>query len=630
MYKIFLVFFCLGGSISLHSQTLSTQNKKAIDFYIEADNYRVRGQYDQAIRLLKQAIERDKKFEEAYYRLGITYRSAGDLTLSSENLEQAFSLTPYPLKQKGYLFLLADNYLRRGQYEKSTISLDKFLEIEKTDKAKIDLATIWKMQAAYGLAHQGENLGYNVKALSDTVNKYPMQYFPAITAEGNELIFTVRYGRAHNDNEDIFISYRKDGKWQEPVSISENINSAYREGACSISADGRHLIFTICGPRGCDLFESKKEGDVWRKPVSLGPAVNSYGWEAQPSLSADGNELYFVSDRKGGVGGYDIWYSKKDSTGAWTKAINLGKSVNTKFDETAPFIHVNNQNLFYASNGLPGFGGTDIYMSEKIEGQWQTPKNMGALLNDFEDQYSLVVTSDGANAFYSREEGRTKSKIYQTNIPKELQVRSRGNVVKGIVTDSKTKLVLQAQVELFDLKTNQKISVINSDSVNGQYLIVVPGKSEYALHVAEPGYLFYSLHFNYEDKDQDQPLTIDIALQPIVKNAMTVLNNIFFDFDQFEIKPRSFSELDEVVKFLKENPKIKVEISGHTDNVGDENYNQQLSLKRAQSVVNYFTSKGITVARLSQIGYGSKKPIKPNDSEENRQINRRIEFRIIE
>jgi len=630
MYKIIFGVLFLGVSIPVTAQTLSTLNKKAIELYIEADNYRVRGQYEQAIRLLKQAVEKDKKFEEAHARLGTTYRSAGDLKLSSESFEQALALTSYPLKQKAYFYSLGDNYLRSGQYEKASFNLEKFLSIEKTDKTKIDLALIWKTQAAYGLAHQGENFGYHVKALSDTVNKYPMQYFPAITADGEELVFTVRYGRAHNDNEDIFVSTKKDGKWTEPVSISENINSQYREGACSISADGRHLIFTICGPRGCDLYESKKEGDVWRKPVSLGSTVNSSGWEAQPSLSADGNELYFVSDRKGGIGGYDIWYSKKDSTGAWTRAINLGKSVNTKFDEIAPFIHVNNRNLFFASNGLPGFGGFDIYVSEKSDGQWETPKNMGAPLNDFEDQYSFVVTSNGLDAYYSREEGRMRSKIYKTNIPKEFQIRSRGNVVKGIVTDSRTKLALQAQVELFDLNSNQRISVFNSDSVNGQYLIVVPGQSDYALHVSEPGYLFYSLHFNYQERDQDQPLTIDIALQPIIKNAMTVLNNIFFDFNQSEIKPRSLSELDEVVKFLKENPAIKVEISGHTDNIGNESYNQQLSQKRAQSVVNYFSSKGIPTTRLTQIGFGSKRPIRLNDSEENRQINRRIEFKILE
>src|SRR5260221_4970339 len=246
--------------VSSFSQSLSTKNQKAIDIYIEADNYRVRGQYDQAIRLLKQAIEKDKKFEEAYYRLALTYRSAGDLNLSNENLEQALLLTPFPQKQKTYHFLLGDNYLRSGLYEKSKDNLEKFLAIEKTDKLKLDQATLWKEQAEYGLVHRNENLGYQIKPLSDSVNIYPMQYFPAITADGEELIFTVRYGRAHDDNEDIFIS-RKDNseKWQRPVSISENINTEYREGACSISADGRHLIFTICGPRGCDLYGSKKE-----------------------------------------------------------------------------------------------------------------------------------------------------------------------------------------------------------------------------------------------------------------------------------------------------------------------------------------------------------------------------------
>src|SRR5258706_7661143 len=174
-----------------------------------------------------------------------------------------------------------------------------------------------------------------------------------------------------------------------------------------------------------------------------------------------------------------------------------------------------------------------------------------------------------------------------------MQIRSRGNVVKGTVIDSQTKKPIPSDVELFDLKTNQRISTFTSDSINGRYLTIVPGKSEYALHVSEPGYLFYSLHFNYEEKDQDQPLVIDIALQQINKNAMTVLNNIFFEFNKFEINPKSFTELDEVVKFLNLNPNVKVEISGHTDNVGNENYNQELSLKRAHSVVDYLSSKGI-------------------------------------
>jgi outer membrane protein OmpA-like peptidoglycan-associated protein len=310
------------------------------------------------------------------------------------------------------------------------------------------------------------------------------------------------------------------------------------------------------------------------------------------------------------------------------KATNAGKPINTKFDEIAPYLHVNSRNLYFASNGIPnGFGGFDIYVSEK-DIHWQEPKNLGSPLNDFEDQYSFVVTSDGANAFYSREEGRMKSKIYQTDIPKELQIKSRGNVVTGTVRDEQTKNPIGSDVELFDLKTNQRISVFASDSVNGHYLIVIPGKSEYALHVSEPGYLFYSLHFNYEEKDQDQPLVIDIALQPIKKNAVAVLNNIFFESNKFEINSKSFTELNEVVKFLQINSSIKIEISGHTDNVGDENYNQQLSQKRAQSVAEYLLSKGIESSRLTQVGYGSRQPIQPNDSEEHRQANRRIEFKV--
>lgn len=628
MRALLLISFLISFQ-GLLAQALSTKNKKAIDLYVEADNNRVRGQYEEAIKLLQQAIEKDKKFEEAYYQLGSVYRSAGDLEQSCVSMEKGLALvSAFPFKQKTYFFVLGDNYLRRGKYTEAQSYLDKFLAIEKTDKVKIEKALLWKTQIEYSLSHLQDKADYQIKVLSDTVNAFPMQYFPAITADGSELIFTVRYGRAHDFNEDIFVSKKINQKWQAPVSLSNQLNSNFREGACSISADGRHLILTICGPRGCDLYESKKEGDLWGKPVSLGGAVNSTGWEAQPSLSADGNELYFVSDRKGSLGGYDIWYSRKDENGQWMKAVNLGKPVNTKYDEIAPYIHVNNQNLYYSSNGMPGFGGFDIYVSEKNGQEWSAPENMGTPLNDYEDQYSFVVSSDGKVGYYSREESRAKSKLYTTTVPEKMQVRRRGNVVRGKVIDSKTKLPIRAQVELFDLKSNSKISIFESDSVNGTYLIVVPGLSQYALHVTEPGYLFHSLHFNYEEKNQEQPLIINLELQPISKDATAVLNNIFFDFNKSELTERSFSELNEVAKFLKDNPSVKVEISGHTDNIGNEAYNKQLSLQRAKAVVDYLISHQVEATRLTQKGYGSQKPIKPNDSEENRQANRRIEFRI--
>jgi outer membrane protein OmpA-like peptidoglycan-associated protein len=625
--SLFLLFSLAGQA----QPPLSTKSKKAIEYYLQSDNFRVRGQLAQAIALLNQAIAKDNKFEEAYYRLGLTYRSSGELALSVKSFEKGASLTRDLLKEKSYSFILGETYLKQGQYSSAIPHLDRFLALEKFDKAKLEQIKVWRSQCDFALLHQNEQWRYYTRPLSDTVNIYPMQYFPTLTADEGQLIFTVRFGKEHDDNEDIVVSLKTpNGRWGKPVSISTNVNSGFREGASTISADGRKLIFTICGPRGCDLYESNRIGDVWSRPVSLGAGVNSAGWEAQPALSADGNELYFVSDRKGGIGGYDLWYSRKGEDGTWGRATNVGKPVNTPFDEIAPFIHVSNQNLYYASNGLPGFGSYDIYVAEKSEGGWGIPLNMGAPLNDFQDQYSLAVTSDGQWAYYSKEEGRNKSKIYTTPVPKEFQVTRRGNVTAGRITDAITQKPVKASIELKDLSKNQVVTTVTSDSTTGRYLVVVPGKSEYALFVNAPNYLFSSRHFDLRKIDQPQkPLELDFKLQPIVKNAAIVLNNIFFEVDKYELEEKSKTELIEVVQLLRNNPSLRVEIGGHTDDTGNEAYNQQLSLNRAGSVLNFLQSQGISSERVTKKGYGSQKPLKPNSSEENRQFNRRIEFKVL-
>jgi len=627
----FVLLLAVGTCLEMSAQEpLSSKSKKAIEYYLSSDNYRVRGQLDQAVNLLNQAIAKDAKFEEAYFRLGLTHRSLGKLDLATVNFEKGLALTKDARKQKSYAQTLGETYLRQGNYKQAASNLDRFLVAEKLDKSKIEQAKVWKLQCEFGIAHKNDQLAYQIKALSDTVNAYPMQYFPAITADEKELIFTIRFGSDHDDNEDIVVSKKGEtGRWSKPVSISNQINSRYREGASTISADGRKLIFTICGPSGCDLFESNKTGGVWGKPSNLGAGVNTGGWEAQPSLSADGNELYFVSDRKGGNGGYDIWYSKKTDAGSWGKATNVGKPVNTLFDEIAPFIHVNNQNLYYASNGLPGFGSYDIYMAERKNGEWKSPVNMGAPLNDFEDQYSFSVTSDGQTAYYSKEESRNKSKIYFTPIPKEFQVTRKGNVVSGLVTDALTKKPLKTTIELKELSSDKTISQVFSDSITGQYLVVVPGKSEYALFAAKKGYLFSSQYFNYEEKDLDRPLELNIALKSIAQDASIVLSNVFFEFDSFQLQEKSQVELGEVVVFLKINPTVKIEIGGHTDDTGIETYNQQLSLNRANAVGDFLITQGISKGRVSARGHGSQNPVKPNNSEENRRFNRRIEFKVL-
>ena len=626
----------VGTPCALSAQTqLSTKSKKAIELYAEADNFRVRGQYDKAIELLNQAISKDKSFEEAYFRLGLTLKSQQDILKSSESFEKGLTLLRDIRKQNVYRYELADNYLKVGNYTRALEIINLFLNSEKANGIKIGQAKIWKGHAEFGLAHQHDNLAYQPQALPDTVNCFPMQYFPALTADNEQLIFTKRNGRGHDDDEDLFISTKDaSGRWTTPVSISNKINSNLREGASAISADGRHLIFTLCGSKTygrCDLFESKKTGDTWSTPVNLGPSVNSSAWDVQPSLSADGQELYFVSDRKGGIGGSDIWYAHKDSAGRWMKAQNLGNTINTKYDEISPFIHVNNRNLYFASNAHPGFGGLDIFVSEKVDKKWATPKNMGSPLNNYEDQYSFFVTADGRRAYYSKDEAGKKNdtKLYTTPLPEQVQVQYYSNLVKGKVKARVSGKPLQALVELYDIQKNERLSMVQSDSVTGEYAIVLTQGAEYALYSTSPGYLFKSLSFNYSETGRKDPIVVDIDLDEMKINAKAVLNNVFFETDKYDLKEKSVTELQEVVRFLNLNPKIRVEIGGHTDNVGSASYNLQLSEKRAQSVANYLVQQGIDVTRIIQKGYGAQQPVRPNDTEDNRQANRRIEFKIL-
>lgn len=309
----FFLFLLLTGS-AVGQSALSTTNKKAIELYTEADNYRVRGQYREALDLLNQAIAKDRNFVEAYFRQGIILKAVRDYPQSNKVFLLGLSLTQDPKKQKGFFYELGENYLLEGDYAKAQDLLDRYLEAEILNKPRMEQAMLWKRNAQFALRNMKSNTAFQPRRLPDTVNMYAMQYFPVMTADEQELIFTRRVGGGQNDDEDLVVC-RKDslGRWLPPVSISPNINSPMNEGTCTISADGRHLIFTSCiGRRGygsCDLFESRKVGEAWSRPVNLGPDVNSAAWESQPSLSSDGRTLYFVSDRRGGIGNKDIYVS---------------------------------------------------------------------------------------------------------------------------------------------------------------------------------------------------------------------------------------------------------------------------------------------------------------------------------
>lgn len=618
---------------------LATKSRKAIELYTEADNYRVRGQFSQAIGLLNEAIQKDKNFVEAWYRLGIVYMTVKDFPQAIKNLEKAVSLTDDIRKQKIIWYDLGESYFTVGDYDKAGNILSRFLEAETYNKPRIERARLLMNNIEFARENQKNNSAYRQKPLSDTVNAFVMQYFPVLTADQEQLIFTRRMGGGPGDDEDLVISRKNTrGRWTEPESLSKNINSDLNEGTCTISADGRKLIFTSCTGRqgygSCDLYQSMRIGEEWTKPENLGPNVNSAEWESQPSLSADGRTLYFVSDRRGGLGRRDIWVSSLNDKGEWTRAKNVGRPVNTVYDEISPFIHVNNRILYFASNGLVGFGGYDIYFSERdTSSAWTKPENIGSPVNNHEDQFSLFITADGKKGYYSHEEvkeaGYTSSRIFEMVIPEANQIRYKSNYVKGIVHDAKTHQPLAATIELINLETNETESLVSSDSVSGSYLIVLTQGAEYALYVNKKDYLFRSLNFNYSERRDYEPIVLDIDLEKAEEGTTAVLQNIFFDVDKYDLKEKSVTELQKIRRFLKENPLMRVEISGHTDNTGSDAYNVQLSQKRAQAVYDYLVANGIDPRRLTPRGYGSRQPLAENTTEEGRQKNRRIEFKVI-
>ncbi|MEQ9168643.1 MAG: tetratricopeptide repeat protein, partial [Fulvivirga sp.] len=341
---------------------LSTKSKKAAELYTEADNFRVRGQYTQAIDLLEQAIAKDKNFHEAYFRLGVIYKAKGEIDIAEKLLLKVIELNPG--NNGPSFFELGELYIKKNNYQESIDYINKYLAYDPRNRQRVAEAEKILANAQFAIDNAEEMAEFDPHPLSDTVNAFPMQYFPILSVDQNSLIFTRRLGTSMQHDEDLVVSTKDDeGVWQLPVSISENINSEFNEGTCTLSADGRTLIFTSCygrqGYGSCDLYISEKTGDEWSVPKNLGPAINSSAWDSQPSLSADGRRLFFISNRSGGVGSRDIWLAYKNENNEWEKPVNLGRGINTVNDEVSPFIHPNNKTLYYATNGLPGFGGFD-------------------------------------------------------------------------------------------------------------------------------------------------------------------------------------------------------------------------------------------------------------------------------
>jgi len=644
---LFLVLFCFNAT----GQKYSVKSKKAIAAFESAQANYSNNQFDEAIRFLNAAIKKEEQFIEAYLLKADIYFTIKEHRNEIEALQKAIAIdTSFFVPA---IFSMGVAKYNAGEYDQVEFWMQTFKKYNTNKRSKLE-PNFWIQKAKFAkeavvnpIYIEPVNLGRNVNSELD-------EYWPSISADGETMIFTVLVPKdplvsnpkeltknAINFREDFYVSNHVNGEWEarEPV-VSINTNS--NEGAQSLSADGNWMFFTACGRRGgkgsCDIWFSKRIEGGWSQPVNLGAPVNTPFWESQPSFSSDGRSLYFVSSRPGGEGKKDIWKAsltgiKKDGSPYFGKVENLGAQINTSGDENSPFIHHDNQTLYFSSDGWPGMGAMDLFYSKyDVQKGWQQPVNLGYPLNTENDEIGLIINAKGDLGYFSSDglgDGTDKD-IYQFTIPQNLRPNPV-TYIKGKVYDGETKEVLLADIRINDAADGQLSVLSRTAPHSGEFLFCLPAGNEYALNIQKEGYLFYSDNFKVANNGSlDKPQKLNVYLNRIKAGASFVLRNVFFESDSYKLMPSSYTELNYVVRLLLLNTKIKVEIGGHTDNTGSKEYNVELSHKRAKEVYNYLKTKGIPEHQLSFKGYGFEQPIESNETEAGKAKNRRTELKVIE
>ncbi|TDQ11955.1 OmpA family protein [Pedobacter metabolipauper] len=624
---LFVFFFYL---MILNVTAQNAVNKKAQANFEKAQAHLSDNSYDAAIEDLNEAVKADPNFQLAYLQLGDLNRRVKNFEASKTAYKKAISLAPDADVRMYYG--LAEAELNTGEYSNALINIGLFIKNYKgTDKVFIHKVLKYQKDCEFAIEAIKHPVKYEPKNLGNEINSVNRDYFPAITADGEQMIFS----RNINGNEDFYTALKINNSWAKPTPLSTAINtSQFNEGAQSITPDGLYLFFTGCNrPDGlgrCDIYVSHKGGKNWGEPFNLGAPINTTYWESQPAISPDGNTLYFVSNRPDGFGGHDIWKSTLKSDGYWSEPENLGPEINTPYDEHTPFIHPDGKTLYFSSDGWPGMGNKDIFLSRLTDsGRWGKPENMGYPINTFNEETGLIVTPDGSEGLFSSvlKDGYGDMDIYSFQMPEDKKPLPI-TYVKGIVIDMETKSFLEAQVHVVNLNTGKTEYNDNTSKETGSFLTVMPVGSDHAFNVSADGYLFYSENYQLNVSSINKPTIIEIGLRKLKVGDDVVLKNIFFNTNEYRILPASVTELATLTELLKNNPNLQIEIQGHTDNVGNVLQNEKLSLNRAKAVYDYLIQQKISAERLIYKGYGEKKPIVPNDSEAQRKQNRRTSFII--
>lgn len=635
----------LSGIAAAQPAKYSTQDKKLIKQYEEALKLYDGRKNAEALQILGKLTTKSPTFAEPFMMRGQMFAESGKYPEAIADLEHVSKT--YPNHYFRNYFYLGELYFLTADYKNALRCYTVFKQFPENDQLifiKADLGIRSSAMAMKGILNP---VPFDPVNLGPEVNSEFDEYYPVLTADGATLLFTRLLVNERKDHkqEDFFVSQLTNNQWTKAQPVKE-INTATNEGAPTLSADGQILIFTACemadgdwgplrtGLGSCDLFYSQKTGDKWSQAKNLGSNINSGQWDSQPSFSADGKTLYYVRGKRSarGIVDKDVWQSTLDDTGQWSKSQKIKGKVNTSFEEESVLIHPDGKTLYFSSNGHPGFGGLDIFVSHmESDGSWGEPVNLGYPINTSNDENSLLVGPGGDIAYFAsdRPGGLGGLDLYSFVFPESARPTAV-SYAKGTVRDAQSFKKLEARFELIDLESGKQVIQSFSDPVSGEFLVSLPRGKQYALNVTRPGYLFYSHHFSLTNEDSREPYQLDVRLSKLEAGQKVVLNNVFFDSGKTDLKAESEAELNKLADFMNANPAMRVEIGGHTDDVGKEADNQKLSEGRAKAVRAFLVKKGIPEARLGAVGYGMSKPMVTNKTPEGRAQNRRTEFVILE
>ena len=636
-----------GSSIPAGDSCERKFSKKAEKVYDEGISFFKKGNYALAGQSMREVVRQEPEFTDAWYVLGlVNFKKANP---NYKDAEKAFEKTieQCPSYDVYTYYYLGEICYGSERYDSTVRYLTKFLA--DVDKIKSD--------ADY--ARATDLLNYSKFYLDMIRNPVPFEprvvegisspaneYLPILSPDNQLALFTreklippekttILQAPRHQEKF-MFSNANPDGTFPEGEEMPDPFNVNDNEGGATLTIDNNTLYYTVCkyGKNNtyynCDIFFSENVNGEWTPIRSISDKINlPNSWESQPSISADGKTLYFVSDRDGGLGGYDIYKSVKNEQGQWGVPTNLGPVINTKGNEKSPFIHPDGKTLYFSSDGLMGMGGYDIFISHlSDDGTWSKPMNLGYPINSAEDEVGFFVSTDGTHGYFASNKFKGKGgwdlysfELYQKVRPEKLLF------IKGNVRSEESAEPLKAMIELKNLET-KKISEIPLDTNTGKYVAVAPFNNNYVMTVKKEGFVNETHYISKVDSAAHGPVQVNFDIQPIEVNKSYRINDIFFGFNSFELSSESKAVLDQLIEFLNENQGIWIEVQGHTDNIGNDAENIKLSGNRAKSVYDYLVASGVQGNRLTYKGYGKTKPVADNQSEEGRAKNRRTVFVI--